>query len=78
MKKTNGYRLQESAPVDKTVEKMAEKSNIETEVLTEAMAEVYEKQGKLDKATEIYLKLSLQNPSKSSYFATKIEQLKEK
>jgi hypothetical protein len=48
----------------------------EKEVLTEAMAEVWLKQGNNVKAAEIYHKLSLQNPSKSAYFAAKIEQLK--
>lgn len=78
MKKVNGNRLQESTKIDKTVEKLAEKSNIETEVITEAMADVFVKQGKLEKANEIYQKLSLHNPAKSSYFANKIELLKEK
>jgi hypothetical protein len=48
----------------------------EKEVVTEAMAEVWLKQGHNEKAAEIYHKLSLQNPSKSSYFAAKIDQLK--
>ena len=48
----------------------------EKEVVTEAMAEVWLKQGHNEKAAEIYRKLSLQNPSKSSYFAAKIDQLK--
>jgi hypothetical protein len=48
----------------------------EKEVVTEAMAEVWLKQGNNIKAMEIYEKLSLQNPSKSAYFAAKIEQLK--
>jgi len=47
------------------------------EVVTEAMAEVLLKQGMREKAAEVYRKLSLLNPDKSSYFATKIEQLKE-
>lgn len=46
------------------------------EVITEAMAEVYEKQGLNEKAAAVYRKLSLQNPSKSAYFAAKIEALK--
>jgi hypothetical protein len=48
----------------------------EKEVLTEAMAEVWLKQGNKPKAAEIYYKLSLLNPSKSAYFAAKIDQLK--
>lgn len=43
---------------------------------TEAMAEVWVKQGNNRKAIDIYQKLSLQDPSKSHYFAAKIEALK--
>ena len=46
------------------------------EILTETMAEVLVKQGMREKALEVYHKLSLLNPDKSAYFATKIEQLK--
>jgi len=46
------------------------------EVITEAMAEVFEKQGMHEKAAGIYQKLSLLNPSKSAYFAARIEALK--
>lgn len=46
------------------------------EVLTEAMAEVWAKQGNVGKASAIYEKLSLQNPAKSDYFAAKIARLK--
>ena len=65
-----------SATDEKKVEKMAEISISDREVITEAMAEVWEKQENKAKATEIYQKLSLLNPTKSSYFAAKIEQLK--
>lgn len=76
MKKVNGSNPPISVNVDVQVEKMAEKSNQNTEILTEAMADIYMKQGKIDKAEAIFHKLSLQNPSKSVYFADKIEQLK--
>ncbi len=58
------------------VEKLAEHSIEDREVLTEAMAEVWEKQENPLKAIEIYRKLSLLDPSKSAYFAAKIEDLK--
>lgn len=45
------------------------------EVVTETMAEVWAKQGNLEKAREIYQKLSLLNPAKSSYFAAKLDEL---
>jgi hypothetical protein len=57
------------------ITQLAEKSNTEEEILTEAMAEVFSQQGKQDKAVEVYQKLSLLNPAKSAYFAAKIEQL---
>lgn len=47
------------------------------EVYTEAMAEVYLKQGMREKAIEIYQKLSLQNPANHHTFADKIQQIKE-
>jgi hypothetical protein len=46
-------------------------------IATEAMAEVYLKQGLTQKAIEVYAKLSLQNPANSHIFATKIIQIKE-
>ncbi len=61
---------------DDNIQSLAENSNTEAEVLTEAMAEVFAKQGKMGKATEVYGKLSLLNPDKSAYFAAKIENLK--
>lgn len=78
IKKTHGYNPPEPKQLDQSVEQMAEKSNAEIEVITEAMAEVFLQQGKISKANEIYEKLSLQNPDKSVYFAGKIELLKEK
>ncbi|MCW3117109.1 MAG: hypothetical protein JWM28_1191 [Chitinophagaceae bacterium] len=56
---------------------LAEHSIEDREIVTEAMAEVWTKQGNREKAIEVYLKLSLQNPAKSSYFAGLIEQLKQ-
>jgi len=61
---------------ERKVEQMAEYSIAERHVNTEAMAEVWKKQGNKAKAEEIYRKLSLLDPSKSSYFAAKIEDLK--
>ena len=62
--------------VEKAIQTLAEKSNSEDEILTESMADVLGRQGKLAKAAELYQKLSLLNPSKSAYFAAKIENLK--
>lgn len=61
---------------ERKVEQMAETSLQEREVITEAMAAVWEKQGNRERAIDIYSKLSLLEPSKSVYFAAKIEELK--
>ncbi len=81
MKKLPSAEMETShAPEDVTrqqhVIRSAAHSIEEKEVLTEAMAEVWTKQGNREKAMEIYNKLSLQNPAKSAYFAAKIDQLK--
>jgi hypothetical protein len=55
---------------------LAQHSVHESDILTEAMAEVWLKQGNKEKAIDIYNKLSLQNPSKKPYFAALIEKLK--
>ena len=69
----------DGAPVeeaDRKVQTLADKSNADNEILTESMAEVLMKQGKSARAIEVYEKLSLLNPSKSAYFAAKIDLLK--
>jgi len=63
---------------EQKVEQLAEHSLQDREVITEAMAEVWEIQGNASKAIEVYSKLSLLDPSKSVYFATKIEDLKKR
>lgn len=67
------------SPIDleaqEKVVRIAEHSIENKDVYTEAMAEVWAKQGNHRKAIDIYRKLSLINPAKSTYFAAKIEQL---
>jgi len=58
------------------IQQIADSSNTVREVVTEAMASVLEKQGKKDKAIELYNKLSFLNPDKRTYFADKIKNLK--
>ncbi len=65
-----------STKAEHKIEQLAEHSLSGKEIVTETMAEVWEKQGNREKAILVYRKLSLLNPSKSSYFAAKIEQLK--
>jgi hypothetical protein len=62
--------------VEQKVEQLAGQSLQDREVITETMAEVWEKQGNTAKAIDIYNKLSLLDPSKRPYFAAKIEALK--
>jgi tetratricopeptide (TPR) repeat protein len=51
----------------------------EDDLASESLAEIYVKQGKYDKAIDMYRKLSLRNPQKNTYFARQIETiLKEK
>ena len=77
MKKSHPGRLAEqNVATEKLIQTAAEESNVNTEVLTEAMAEVLIKQDKREKAIEMFSKLSLINPSKSAYFAAKIESIK--
>jgi hypothetical protein len=78
MKNANGgvSDLGTNAEMEKAVMETAQNSNETGEVLTEAMADVLVKQGQVDKAIQLYIKLSFLNPEKSSYFAAKIEQLK--
>jgi len=63
---------------EKMIAIIAEKANNATEVITEAMAEIWIKQGNKQKAIDIYSKLSFIIPEKSVYFASQIEQLKQK
>lgn len=77
MKKLHPGKLEEqSLATEKLIQTSADESNINTEVLTEAMAEVLIKQDKKEKAIEMFSKLSLINPSKSAYFAARIESIK--
>lgn len=61
---------------ENAVIRIAENSNESKEVVTETMAEVLEKQGQVEKAIQLYIKLSFLNPEKSAYFAARIQQLK--
>ncbi|MEN9951955.1 MAG: hypothetical protein RLZZ520_223 [Bacteroidota bacterium] len=76
-------RLQPAAEINEIEESDEEIDNgldqpiMQEIIATEAMAEVYLKQGLAQKAIEVYAKLSLQNPANSHIFAAKIIQIKE-
>ena len=77
MKKLHpGQMPEQNEVIEKIIQSSSEASNNEANILTEAMAEVLVMQNKKEKAIEMYEKLSLINPSKSAYFAAKIESLK--
>ncbi len=71
---------EENEEIPETVFEMAVNSISKEEgLVSETLAEIHIKQGKYDKAIEMYRKLSLRNPQKSVYFARKIEEaLKDK
>lgn len=64
------------AKAEQKVEEMAGLSLKNDKIITETMAEVWAKQGNTAKAIEVYQKLSLLDPAKSAYFASRIENLK--
>jgi len=71
---------EENEEIPENVFEMAMNSiSVEDDLISESLADIYIKQGKYDRAVEMYRKLSLRNPQKSAYFARKIELvLKEK
>lgn len=71
------HAAETSEKQNSNIMQLAEKSNKEDEIITEAMADVLMQQGRIDKAVEVLKKLSLLNPSKNTYFAAKIDKLKE-
>lgn len=67
---------EESEEIPEQVFEMAVNSiSRQDELVSESLADVYAKQGKKEKAIDMYQKLSLLNPEKNAYFAAKIEKL---
>jgi hypothetical protein len=65
-----------STSTDQTVYDLsAQASTLSDDDLTENLAQIMVKQGKMDKAIEIYCKLILKNPEKTPYFASRINAL---
>jgi hypothetical protein len=55
-----------------------ESSKLNDSIISENLAIIFTKQGKFNKAKEIYKKLSLKYPEKAAYFAGKIDNLENK
>ena len=63
------------AEEESETEDLAAANNAHTEIISETLAEIYEKQGLYDQSMDIYRKLSLKFPEKSIYFANRITRL---
>jgi tetratricopeptide (TPR) repeat protein len=62
--------------IDEEVSKVASESvSFKQDMMTETLAKIYEKQGKTDKALEIYNTLLTKFPEKSAYFAALIQKI---
>jgi len=67
---------EENEEIPENVFEMAVNSiSNEDGLVSETLADIYIKQGKYDKAIEVYRKLSLRNPQKNVYFARKIDEI---
>lgn len=69
--KLNPFEQNETPLIDLA----SESSEISEDLITENLANILLKQNKKEKALEIYKKLSLKNPEKSAYFASKISEI---
>lgn len=79
MKKLHPEKIdkQMDQQTEQIIRASAEHSNERGDLYTEALAEVYVKQGLTERAVEVYQKLSLLDPGKSAYFAARIREIKD-
>lgn len=66
---------EENEEIPEEIFKQAMESISENSIISESLAVILAKQGKKDKAVDMYKKLSLRNPEKNSYFADRIKEL---
>lgn len=64
--------------VNPEIEDKDRNNGLTDEFVTEAMAKIFEIQGKFEKSIDLYEKLSLKFPEKSNYFATRLKELHDK
>ena len=70
-------RSKASDNTDETSDLSEKSATYDDDLVTENLAEIMQKQGKQEKAIEIYQQLKLKFPEKKAYFAEKIEKLNE-
>ena len=68
--------MSDDPELDNAIQNIASISNQSKEIVTETMAAIFAKQGKTEKAIQLYIKLSFLIPDKSAYFAIQIKELK--
>lgn len=72
------YRYREETPEEKQEDLSVKSSSLGEDLVSENLALILVKQNKIDKAIDIYKKLIWKFPQKKAYFASLIEELKNK
>lgn len=63
-------------PTDEQADLSVRSTSVKPELASESLAKIMIRQGKIDKAIEIYERLMMRQPEKSAYFVDQIQQLK--
>ncbi|QJX48797.1 hypothetical protein HMJ29_18510 [Hymenobacter taeanensis] len=67
----------DSKPADEQADLSVRSTQAAPAIASESLAKIMVKQGKIDKAIEIYERLMQRQPEKKAYFADQIQQLKQ-